>query len=98
MCLCHDCEKCEEILFKEGEIEFNSDDEDDEEEWTFFIINVINVLIHCIYIMYCKSLYYFFVLLFLLAANGFWQRKRLERCKNALQRGEQNMGINNLFI
>ena len=32
MCLCHDCGKREEILFKEGDIEFNSDDEDDEEE------------------------------------------------------------------
>ena len=57
MCLCHDSGKCEEIWFKEGEIEFNSDDEDDEEEWTVVLINVINVLIHCIYIMYCQSEY-----------------------------------------
>ena len=34
MCLCHACGNYEEILYEEGEIEFDSDNEDDEEERT----------------------------------------------------------------
>ena len=77
MCLCHACGKYEEILYEEGEIEFDSDNEDDEEERT---VVQIDVLIHYIYVQMMWKC----VVLFLLVANGFWKRKRLARCKNAL--------------